>query len=170
MGNPCAVWGLGLFVPTSVILVKIFIVFSCLKDSYRFLTGLLSSFWQFLMKSEGKVSVVQMSSDSATAWTVARQVLLSMGFSSQEYWSGLPCPSPGALPNPGIGPRSPALQADSSPSEPPGKPLSTFALLHLSDLGTHFFMFLLPLPIRLHTWLFSNRNPLLSEWRFDVPQ
>ena len=80
------------------------IVFSCLKDSYRFLTGLLSSFWQFLMKSEGKVSVVQMSSDSATAWTVARQVLLSMGFSSQEYWSGLPCPSPGALPNPGIEP------------------------------------------------------------------
>jgi len=46
-----------------------------------------------------------------------------MGFSRQEYWSGLPFPSPGDLPNPGIGPRSPALQADSLLSEPPGKPL-----------------------------------------------
>ena len=45
-----------------------------------------------------------------------------MGFSRQEYWSGLPFPSPGALPNPGIKPKSPALQADSLPSESPGKP------------------------------------------------
>ena len=45
-----------------------------------------------------------------------------MGFSRQEYWSGLPGPLPGDLPNPGIQPRSPALQADSLPSEPPGKP------------------------------------------------
>ena len=45
-----------------------------------------------------------------------------LGFSRQEYWSGLPCPPPGDLPNPGIEPRSPTLQADSSPSEPPGKP------------------------------------------------
>ena len=48
-----------------------------------------------------------------------------MGFSRQEYWSGLPCPSPGDLPNPGIELRSPALQADSLPSEPPGKPKNT---------------------------------------------
>ena len=47
---------------------------------------------------------------------------LSMKFSRQEYWSGLPFPSPGNLPNPGIKPKSPALQADSLPSEPPGKP------------------------------------------------
>ena len=47
---------------------------------------------------------------------------LSMKFSRQEYWSGLPFPSPGNLPNPGIRPKSPALQADSLPSEPPGKP------------------------------------------------
>ena len=47
---------------------------------------------------------------------------LSMGFSRQEYWSGLPFPSPGDLPNPGIEPRSPALQADALSSEPPGKP------------------------------------------------
>ena len=47
-------------------------------------------------------------------------------FFRQEYWSGLPFPSPGDLPNPGIEPRSPALQADSSPSESPGKPLTFF--------------------------------------------
>ena len=45
-----------------------------------------------------------------------------MGFSRQEYWSGLPFPSPGDLPNPGIEPGSPALQADTLTSEPPGKP------------------------------------------------
>ena len=50
----------------------------------------------------------------ATPWVVARQAPLSMGFSGQEYWSGLPFPSPEALPNPGIEPRSPTLQADSS--------------------------------------------------------
>ena len=53
--------------------------------------------------------------------TVARQAPLSMGFSRQEYWSGLPCPPPGNLPNLGIEPRSPTLLADSLPSEPPGK-------------------------------------------------
>ena len=56
----------------------------------------------------------------ATPWTVACQAPPSMGFSRQEYWSGLPFPSTGDLPNPGIEPRSPALQADSLPSEPPG--------------------------------------------------
>ena len=48
--------------------------------------------------------------------------LCPWGFSRQEYWSGLPCPLPEDLPSPGIEPRSPALQADSLPSEPPGKP------------------------------------------------
>ena len=51
-----------------------------------------------------------------TPWTLAYQVPSSMGFSRQEYWSGLPFPSPGDLPNPGIKPRSPALQADALPS------------------------------------------------------
>ena len=56
-------------------------------------------------------------------WTVvAHQAPLSMEFSRQEYWSVLPFPSPGDLPNPGIESRSPALQADSLPSEQPGKP------------------------------------------------
>ena len=51
----------------------------------------------------------------ATPWTVAHQE-----FSRQEYWSGLPFPSPGDLPNPGIEPWSPSLRADTLPSEPPG--------------------------------------------------
>ena len=56
----------------------------------------------------------------ATPWTAAYQAP-SMGFSRQEYWSGLPFPSPGDLPDPGIEPRSPTLQADALTSEPPGK-------------------------------------------------
>ena len=55
-----------------------------------------------------------------TPWTAACQAPLSMGFSRQEYWSGLPFPSPGDLPDPGMEPRPPTLQADSLPSEPPG--------------------------------------------------
>ena len=58
----------------------------------------------------------------ATLRTVDRQAPLSMGFSRQEYWSGLPCPSPGDLPTPGTEPRFLALQVDSLPSEPLGKP------------------------------------------------
>ena len=68
----------------------------------------------------------------AIPWTVVYQASLSMGFSRQEYCSGLPFPSPGDLPDPGIEPRSPALQADALPSEPPGKPtLHEFKLLFL---------------------------------------
>ena len=58
-----------------------------------------------------------------TPWTVAYQAPPSMEFSRQEYWSGLPFSSPGDLPNPGIEPRSPTLQADTLPSEPPGQPI-----------------------------------------------
>ena len=58
----------------------------------------------------------------ATPWTVAYQAPQSMGFSRQEYWSGVPFPSPGDLPNSGIEPGSPTLEADALPSEPPGKP------------------------------------------------
>ena len=58
----------------------------------------------------------------ATPWTVASQAPPFMGFSRQEYWSGLPFPSPGDLPDPGIKPRSPAFQADALTSELPGKP------------------------------------------------
>ena len=58
-------------------------------------------------------------SDSETPWTVAHQAPPSMEFSRQEYWSGFPFSSPGDLPDPGMEPRSPALQADALPSEPP---------------------------------------------------
>ena len=64
-----------------------------------------------------------------TPWTVARQAPLSMGFSRQEYWSGLPLPSPGDLPDTGIYPRFPALQADSLPFERPGRPIQELLLL-----------------------------------------
>ena len=57
-----------------------------------------------------------------TPWTIADQAPLSTEFSWQEYWSGQPYPSPGDLPNPGVKLGSPALMADSVPSEPPGKP------------------------------------------------
>ena len=61
-------------------------------------------------------------SDSATAWTVAHQAPPSMEFSRQQYWSGLPFPSLGDLPDSGMEPRSPTLQAAALSSEPPGKP------------------------------------------------
>ena len=56
-----------------------------------------------------------------TPWTAAHQAPPSLGFSRQEYWSGLPFPSPGDLPDPGIESRSPALEADALTSKPPGK-------------------------------------------------
>ena len=61
----------------------------------------------------------------AILWTVAHQPPLTMGFSSPEYWNGLPYPFPGNLPNPEIKPRSPSLQVDSLPANPPGKPKNT---------------------------------------------
>ena len=60
-----------------------------------------------------------------TIWTVAYQAPPCTGFSRQEYWSGLPFPSQGDLPNPGMEPGSPTLQADALPSKPPGKPSTT---------------------------------------------
>ena len=65
----------------------------------------------------------------ATLCTAAYQAPLSMGFSRQEYWNGLPFPSPGYLPDPGIKPGSSTLQADALPSEPPGKPVFGFTEL-----------------------------------------
>ena len=63
-------------------------------------------------------------SDSETPWIAAYQAFLSMEFPRQEYWSGQSFPSPGDLPNPGTEHRSPALQADSLSSDPPGKPIT----------------------------------------------
>ena len=67
-----------------------------------------------------------------TPRTVAYQAPPSMEFSRQEYWSGLPFPSPGDLPNQGTEPMSPTLQADTLPREPPGKPFSDIKIAILA--------------------------------------
>ena len=72
-----------------------------------------------LKKVKVKVQLCRCVQLFATPWIVAHQAPVSMEFCSQEYWSGLPFPSPGSFSDPGIKPGSPALQADSLPSEPP---------------------------------------------------
>ena len=74
----------------------------------------------FAINSESEVA--QSRPTLCDPWTVAHQAPPSMGFSRQEHLSGLPFPSPGDLPDPGIEPRSPTLQADALTSAPPGKP------------------------------------------------
>ena len=81
----------------------------------RFVIAFLRKSRKVKMKSLSRIQLFE------TLWTVAHQAPQSMGFSRQEYWSGLPFPSPGDLPDPGIEPRSPALQVDALTSEPPGK-------------------------------------------------
>ena len=98
-----------------------------------------------------------------TPWTVASQAPLSMEFSRQEYWSGLTFSSPGDLPNPGIEPRSPALQADSLQSEPPRKPnkLLTDSLMYfsvyISVLCSCFSFYLEVLPTSQNKHLLISR-------------
>ena len=74
----------------------------------------LQELWKVKMKSLSRVRLF------ATPWTAASQAPLYMGFSRQQYWSGLPFPSPADLPDPGTEPGSPALEADALPFEPPG--------------------------------------------------
>ena len=83
----------------------------------RQISSFLGTFFTSLVKVKS-LSRVRL---FVTPWTVAHQAPPSMGISRQEYWSGLPFPSPGDLPNAGIKPGSPALQADALTSEPPGK-------------------------------------------------
>ena len=87
-----------------------------------------------------------------TPWTVAHQMPLSIEFFRQEYWSGLPCPPPGDLPNPEIEPRSPTLQVDSLLSEPPGKPKNT-------GVGS--------LSLLQGIFLIQRLNPCLPHWQAD---
>ena len=96
------------------------------RDKITSAEAKIASLWlQSLTSSLGMVVglVAKSCLTLVTPWTVARQTPLSMGFSMQEYWSGLPFPPPGDLPNPGIEPRSPALQASSLPTELPGNSL-----------------------------------------------
>ena len=85
-----------------------------------------------------------------TPWTVAHQAPLSMGFSRQEQWSGLSFPSPGDLPDLGIKPRSPALQADALTSEPTGKPIQIY-------IYTHY--------VYIFTYIHSNTIKEQARWR-----
>ena len=73
-----------------------------------------------------------------TPWTATCQATLSMGFSRQEYWSGLPSPPPGDLPNPSIEPRSPTLEADSLPAESHQGRQSTDSMQTLPNYQWHF--------------------------------
>ena len=108
-----------------------------------------------------------------TPWTVACQAPLSMKFSRQEYWSGLPFPSTRDLPNPGIEPRSPALQADSLPSELPGKPRDQTRIFYVSCISRRVFFLLLAPPgkpiLTLHTacQILFHFTPLLFPTSFD---
>ena len=70
-------------------------------------------------------------SDFVTLCSAASQAPLSLGFSRQQYWTGLPCPHPGDLPNPGIEPGSPASQKDSLPTESPGNPMCVCTYAHI---------------------------------------
>ena len=92
-----------------------------------------------IWKSESEVA--QSCSTLCDPMDLAYQASPSMGFSRQEYWSGLPFPSPGNLPNPGIEPGSPALQTEALPCEPPGKPgvLKTCVLSLANNFKSHFF-------------------------------
>ena len=93
----------------------------------------------------------------ATPWTVAHQAPLSMGFPKQEYWSGLPFPPPGDLPDPGIKPQSPALQVDSLSSEPPGKPIYTiYTHTHKCWWLSCIQLFVTPWTLAYQTFLFMG--------------
>ena len=113
-------------------------------------------------------------SDSGTLWTAACQTALSMGFSRQEYWSGLPLSSPGDLPNPGVESGSPALQADSLPTEPQGlvgsNPVCVGVRLRDARIGLHPWASLVAQtvkrpPTTRETWVRSlgREDPLEKE-------
>uniref|UniRef100_A0AAA9SXK2 Microsomal glutathione S-transferase 2 n=1 Tax=Bos taurus TaxID=9913 RepID=A0AAA9SXK2_BOVIN len=89
---------------------------NCVEFYPIFIITLWMAGWYF---NQGKVKSISCVRLFATSWTAAHQAPPSVGFFRQEYWNGLPFPSPGDLPDPGIKPRSPALQADILTSEPP---------------------------------------------------
>ena len=104
-----------------------FIIFSQMEST------LVSNFLQEKLCGGGSHSV--MSDSLRPHGTIACQVPLTMGFPSQQYWSGLPFSSPGDLLDSGIEPGPPALQTDSLPSEPPGKPKRSFGIYIYSLFG-----------------------------------
>ena len=100
-----------------------------------------------------------------TLWTVAHQAPLSVGFSGKEYWSRLPCPSLGDLPDPGMEPVSPAWQADSLPLSRQGSP-SLICVLYQSQAGP--VLWLSPRAVRAPLSLDSESLKYFSDW-FEAP-
>ena len=98
-----------------------------------------------------------------TPWTVARQTPLSMGFSRQEYWSGLPFPSPEDLPDPGIEPDTPALQANSYQLSSEGNPLSVRSLKKQESSRKTSTSALMSMPKSLTMWITTNYGKFLKE-------
>ena len=96
-------------------------------------------------------------SSFATPWTVAHQAPLSMGFPRQEYWSGLPFPSPGDLPHPGIKLRSPSLASRFFTTTPPGKPFNFLPLIKFS-LSANCTPTLQPTQTCIHTHTYTHTH------------
>ena len=127
-------WNEGVYLNSgqlSNIALGLFLTDSKLRLVFIFLNSLKSKTKQNLNKwkgkyndlqSERKVKSLSLVRLFATPWTAAHQAPPSVGFSRQEYWGGVPLPSPGDLPNSGIELGSPTLQVDALPSKPPGKP------------------------------------------------
>ena len=118
--------------------------------------------WTGWISLQSKVKVKSLSCVRlfATLWTITYQAPPSMGFSRQEYWSGLPFPSPGDLPDPGIEPRSPALQANALTSEPPGKPKGLSRVFSSTTVQKHQFF---------GTQLSSQSNSHIHTWLLEKP-
>ena len=131
-------WG----VPVLGFIFALLPCFLCVCVFFVALSLLIAFFCIELISSHLKVKVKLLSHVRlfATQWTVAYQAPPSMGFSRQECWSGLPFPSPGDLPTPGIKPGFPSLQADALPSELPGKPISSSILISWIFFCTIYFL------------------------------
>ena len=99
-----------------------------------------------------------------TPWTVAIQAPLSTEFSRPEYWSGLPFPSPGDLPDPGIKTGPPALQADSLPTEPLGKPYSLYYIIYPCSL---FILYIIVVPLNFF-YPYLAPSPLFTTSKFSI--
>ena len=103
----------------------------------------------------------------ATLWTVAHQVPLSIGFPRKEYWSGLPFPSPGDLPNSGIKLECPALAGRFFTTEPPRKPLFKRIMTSKRVANSLFFVFLKMTFFHHHGKIFQ-KVPKLTCWKFPL--
>ena len=120
---------------------------SLIHFEFIFVNGVRKCSNFILLHVKVKVKLLNRVRLFVTPWTIAYQASPSMGFSRQEYWSGLPFPSPGDFPNPVIEPRSPALWADALPSEPPGKLTCSFYMSHVAlQFSQHHLLKRLSLP------------------------